>query len=785
MPRVSPLQNSFIGGEFSPLLVGRVDTERYDTALLKCQNYVPILQGTLLRRPGTKYVADVKTAANKTRLVSFEFSITQAYILEFGNTYIRFYRDNGQIIVGATGSVELTGGASGSVDDITVDSVSIMSGAESFDSDLATTASNVADNINAHTSSPNYTAEASSATITITAVDAGTGPNGFVVSSSTTTITTTDTNMSGGGPYEITSPYGTSDLFQLKFTQSADVLYITHPDYGPRKLSRTGHTSWTLTEIDFLDGPYLDTNTTSTTLTPSGTTGSITLTASSTTGINGGDGFQSTDVGRLVRFKDSGNEWTWLEITGHTSTTVVDADVKGDDLASTSASSDWRLGVWSDTTGFPSAVTFHENRLTFAGVPDFPQRVDMSESNAYEFFAPTQADGTVADSNAISFTMVANQVNVIRWLASNDKGLLVGTVGAEWIVRPATTGGALTPTNVDAKRSTAWGSDNIQSVQLGSATMFVQRDGRKIREVNYFFDADGYRAIDITALAEHITQGGIIEFEVMRTPYPIIWAVRSDGRLLGCTYEREDDVFNAGWHSHPVGGVSDAAGANAKVESIAVISSSTGVRDEVWMIVQRYVDGATVRQVEYLTEFFDDDSIAQEDQFFVDSGLTYDGSETTSITGLDHLEGETVSILADGAVVPDQAVSSGSITLETAATKVHAGLGYNSDGQMLRIEAGSADGTAIGKTRRIHRLAFLFWRTLGWTFGQSFTGLDSIIFRRTSDDLGTPTPLFTGIKSEGVQFDYAFDNTICWRQSEPVNGTLLAVAPQMKTEDRG
>lgn len=701
MPRVSPLQNSFIGGEWSPLLAGRVDTKRYDTALLTCKNYVPILQGALLRRPGTKYVANAKELG--ARLVSFEFSTTQAYILEFGDQYIRFFRNGGQIL------------------------------------------------------DPQQT----------------------------------------GVPLEISTPYtltgGTAnDIFQLKFTQSADVLYITHPDYAPRMLLRTSHTSWVLAKIDFLDGPYLDVNTESTTLDPSGTTGSITLSASGPNGINGTSGFKSTDVGRLIRFKDSAGDWTWMEITAFTDNQTVDAEVKGPALATADSSSDWRLGVWSETTGFPAAVAFHENRLTFAGSTSYPQRVDMSVSNDYVNFAPTQADGTITDALAIAFYINANQVNAIRWLASDDKGLLLGTVGAEWLVRPATTGGALTPTNVDAKKSTAWGSANLEPVQIGQATIFVQRDERQVREINYHFEADGYRAISLTSLAEHITQIetsverlGLVDIAVAKSPYPIIWAVRGDGTLVGCTYEREADVFNAGWHRHVLGGIGSSAQSIAAVQSVAVIPSSTGERDEVWMIVRRRVNGTTVRHIEYMTPFYDDETTAQEDQFFVDAGLTYDGSAATTISGLDHLEGETVSILADGAKVAAQTVSGGEIELDVAAEKVHVGLGYTSDGKMPRLEAGAADGTSLGKTRRIHRLGFLLWRTGDWQFGQDFDNLSRLVFRSTNDNLGEAIPLFTGIKSEVVQFDYDFNNTICWRQDGPVNGTLLAVMPQMKTEDRG
>lgn len=764
MPKVSPNQSNFSAGEFSPTMEGRVDVDRYKQGLATCLNYMPTVQGGLTRRPGTKYVADVKTVAKKTRLVEFEFSVTQAYVIEFGDLYVRFYKDNGQIL--------------------------------------------------------------------------------------------------DGGPVEVVTPYLEADLFQLKFTQSADVLYITHPSYAPRSLSRTSDIAWTLTTLTFKDGPYLRTNDTATTMTPGAATGTgVTLTASAVTGINDDTGFQTTDVGRLIRMQ-TGSVWGRATIASHSSTTVVTIDIE-DTLTDTTAKTEWRLGIWSDTTGYPAAVTFHEDRLTFAGVPDFPQRMDMSNSADYLNFRPTDLDSTLVDSHALSFTFSANDVNVVRWMLSDEKGLIVGTVKGEWIVRPSSRGESLTPTNITAKRSTTYGSANVQPQQIGKAGIFVQRAGRKVRELTFFFDVDGFRATDLTVLSDHITSSGITEMAHQNEPHPIVWAVRTDGVLLGLTYERDVDGFKAGWHRHIVGGVSDAGNNDAKVESVAVIPSADGTREELWMVVQRYIDGAVTRSIEYLTRFFDDD-VEQEDAFFVDSGLTLDSPVTvsgatkadpvvitatshgfsdgdkvlfkevlgmtelngssyivanktthtfeltnvdtaadidgtgfttyvsggevrkyvTAISGLSHLEGETVSILADGAVQSDQAVASGAITLTVSATVVHVGLGYNSDAKILRIDAGAADGTSIGKTRRIHRFGIMMHRSLGLQLGPAFDRLDNLTFRTMADPLTRAPSLFTGIRSESIDMDYDFENQVCWRQSQPLPSTILAIMPQMNTQDR-
>ena len=684
MSKAAPLQGNFNGGEFSPLLYGRVDQERYRTGLATCLNYIPTIQGGLIRRPGTKYVAEVESSAKATRLVRFEFSVTQAYILEFGDKYLRFYRNRAQI-------------------------------------------------------------------------------------------------TSGGSPYEITTTYDEADLFELRFTQSADVLYITHPDYPPRKLSRTGHTSWTIENINFRDGPYLLTNSTDTTLTPGAATGNgVTLTASDTEGINGDSGFQSTDVGRHIRIKE-GSTWGWVKIATYVSPTEVTVNIRSS-LTNTSAKSTWRMGVWSDTTGYPACVTFHEDRLMLAGATEYPQRLDGSNTGDYENFAPSSTDGTISDSNAVAFTLNSDTVNAIRWLLSDEKGLLAGTHGGEWVIRASTQGDALSPTNVNATNSTKYGSANIQAVSVNKSIVFAQRSGEKIRELRFFFEQDGFEAPDMTILSEHIARGGIIEFARQTEPQSIVWTPRADGTLLGMTYERDVDVVRIGWHRHVLGGIGDSGGGQPVVESVAVIPAPDGSGDDLWMVVKRYIDGATVRYVEYLTPLFRDD-MDQDDAYFVDCGATYDSTATTTMSGLNHLEGETVSILADGAVQSDKEVSSGAITLSVSASTIHAGYGYNSDAQLLRLEAGAADGTALGNLRRIHKVGLLLHRTLGLKIGMSFDDLDTITFRKTTDSSGEHPLLFTGVLSETVEADYDYNNQFCWRQDQPLPGTILAVAPRIVTQD--
>ena len=254
MARFSPAFAGFQTGLVSPRLDGRTDLQKYFSSCSTLENFLVHPTGGVTRRPGTRHVAEVKTSSAKTRLIPFQFGVEDTYILEFGNNYIRFYRNNGQIVSGSPSAA-----------------------------------------------------------------------------------------------YEISTSYTTAQLPALKFAQTGDVMYIVHPEHEISKLSRTAHTSWTLTEVTLTDGAYLSQNTTTTTMTSSHTTGSSrTLTVSATAGVNGGDGLQSTDVGRLVTFLAG-----YAKITAVASTTSATIDIL-DDFSGTGTSTEWSLGAFSDTTGHPS-----------------------------------------------------------------------------------------------------------------------------------------------------------------------------------------------------------------------------------------------------------------------------------------------------------------------------------------------------------------------------------------------------------------------------------------------
>jgi len=438
--------------------------------------------------------------------------------------------------------------------------------------------------------------------------------------------------MNGSSQVIVTGlPYQSADLPLLKFTQSDDTLYITHPGYPSATLTRSSHISWSYQAMTFRDGPYLSINTTTTTLTPSGTTGTITITASSVVGINAtpqntGQGFLATDVGRMIRIKDSA-KWGWCLITAVTTTTTVTAVVQaavanGADAAldGTSATVNWQLGKWW-TGNYPMCVTFWQQRLMLLGTPNQPNALEGSVTADFTNFAPTADDGTVADNNALSFVISDDQVNAGHWLiaagAAQMAQLAIGTTGGEEVMQPTSTTQALSSTNLQVYRETSLGSaPNVQPVRILKSVLFVDRPGRRMLDWQFQWQVNGYTAFDRTINAEHISRGGITQMAYQQSPHSIIWAIRADGTLIGLTYLLEQQVW--GWHRHQLGG--QYYGGPPIVESIAVIPSPDGSYDELWLSVLRTVNGTPTRMNEVMTRYFDAAPIEQ--SFFVDAGAS-------------------------------------------------------------------------------------------------------------------------------------------------------------------
>jgi len=837
MPRANPLQAALNAGEFSPRLHARVDFSKYPAAAATLANCIPFPQGGWMRRPGTRFIAEARASSGATtKLMPFEFSNEQAYIIESGGFvtpggYFRFFKNQGQIVVAATDAAITNGFFNGDIanwTDLSVGGASLafdnlfsrlslvgVAGGTAVAEQQVTNTTNgdhvlmfavfgtagdsVTLRIGSSSGASDILVDTTFAVGFHTETFDGLGADFFVRfhHNSAKTLQLDNVSLIDDAPLELETPYDMLSYDRLMAAQTADVMYLANNRLPIYKLSRRGHTSWSLTQVLWEDGPYLDENISATTLVASAGSGTgVAVTASATSEINGGAGFQNFDIGRLIRLKN-GSDWAWLVITSITSTTAVVADVKGG-TAPTSATTQWRLGAWSRQTGYPAALSFFEQRFVAAGTTAQPQTFWMSQSANVENMRPDSfVAGALAieDDDALGYTIAADEVNAILWLSAGTR-LVIGTSGAEWIA--ASNGAVVTASDIEVKRHTAHGSAAVAPVRVGDSVLFLQRAKRKLLEFVYVLDADGFRGADMTRLAEHISRSGIVEVAQQQEPDSLVWCVRGDGVLALMTFKREEDVV--GWSRQILGGAFGSG--HAVVQSVAVIPGTEDAgqvqdstsRDEVWVTVKRTINGATKHYVEMLEgifegplrQDFESDSAwdaamleAQKHSYFVDSLLTYDSAATTVISGLDHLEGEVVKVLADGVEHPDRTVSAGQITLGAAASVVQVGLGYTHIFESLKLAAGAAAGTAVGKVKRVHAVTLVILDSAGTDMGPSRDDLQTVVLREGA----APQPLFSGEHSVAFGGPWARDPRLVLTSEAPVPFTLLALAPELQTND--
>lgn len=593
MVRAVPGILSFTSGELSPLLDSRVDIDKYFSGAKTCENFITTVQGPAVRRAGTRFVANTKGNGNAW-LGKFVFNRGQSYILEFGDFYIRFFTNRGML---------LNGGAP------------------------------------------------------------------FEVAT----------------PWSYADLTTTEGTFALQFAQSGDVLYMVHTSglFRPQKLSRLGATNWTLTNHGFDRGPFKDVDEfNAITITPSALTGAITLTASSgifspshvgtqmyleqtDLGINKAWEVNKTQaVGNFRRYNgnvytagtntatgtlppthlrgtfsdgDAGVPWTYVHsgygivtITGFTSSTVVNATINtGEGLGTrlpgngatpevVQAFTRWAFQDVNDIDGWPVAIDFAYERLAMARA----RTIYMSEVGVYESWAGKTGFETNA-LNAIRYPVNLKNLDVIRWMSFN-KDLLVGTDAFEFSVQTQTEQQVFGPGNIRARPQSEVGSRTLQPIEIDNATIHVQDAGLRLRQILYSYEIERYQPEDLSVLAEHIPSdgGGIVDMCRQKETDPIIWSVMANGSLAGTTYNRVRGIV--GWHRHILGGFSDIAKTQiAKVKSCETIASPMRNRDDVWLIVERVINQATVRFIEYI----EDPSLLNTQAlcFYVDAGLSYDG----------------------------------------------------------------------------------------------------------------------------------------------------------------
>jgi len=654
--RANLIKTNFTAGEISPRLMGRVDIARYANGAKVIENAVCVVQGGVMRRPGTRFAAAAKFGDRKARLIPYVFNRSQSYMLEFGDRYIRIYQNGQQLVNG------------------------------------------------------------------------------------------------DGTPYEIASPYSVAQLPAINYVQGADTMFLVNQGVKPHRLQRRSQLDWVLEPCPFIVEPFDEIRDT-----PQKWCGpsvkefvgsEITLTLSDAEPPEDsedlppftGPGWVAEDVGSYVRINSG-----LVLLNSITSEQVAVGTIRTD-LSATQAASPgaWTREdtVWSDEFGYPGAVTLYQQRLVLAGSTKYPQAIWFSETGVYLSFEL----GT-DDDDAISFTLSSDQLNPIVHLAQMNT-LIALTFGGEFTIT-AGNGAAITPTNISVKNPSPYGCNSIRPVRVGTEIMFMQRSGKKLYAVAYDPDSFvSYSANDMTVLSEHITGTGVTDMAYQQQPDAFIWLVRNDGVLISLAIDRAQDVI--AWSRQTTAGY---------FESVASIPTEND--DAVYVLVRRVINGQTVRYVEVLDSGLFTDAAT--------TGESTEGAETWD--GLEHLEGQTIDIVADGSVMPQRVVSSGQVTLTRKAYKVEFGLHYESTIQTLTPEVPTSEGTTQNTKKRTSEVTMRFLDTTGATCNGQV-----IPFRTFGPKiLNQPAPLFTGDHFFGKLGWERGEDTLIIQQPQPLPFHLLAI----------
>lgn len=458
-----------------------------------------------------------------------------------------------------------------------------------------------------------------------------------------------------------------------------------------------------------------------------------------------------------ITIQSIGGDYTGhVLITKYVSPTVVKGTVKKK-LASTDKTRDFAFAAWNGEKGYPSATGFYEDRLVFAGSKGFPQTFWTSKTGDYYNFGTSIPS---ADDDGITATLNGGQMNSIKAIIAFGEMLLL-TAGGEFKVSGG--GKAITGSNVLSQPQEYRGVSDVNPVTIGSRIIYVQHQGNIIRDLAYSYDVDKYTGDDLNLLASHLFEGHkIISMTYQQIPNSIVWCVRDDGLLLGLTYIKEQDIY--AWHQHTTAG--------GKFVSVCNIGGAT--EDKLYAVIER---GG-----QYYVEIMEsrDKSTNVEDQFFVDSGITYEGEPAGEISGLEHLEGYTVAILADGNVLPRQTVENGKVLLGNKYKKVHVGLPIDAEIKTLPIDFTAQDGTYLSRKKRIATVTLLLKDSRGGLFGMKENELDEFKWR-SNEAYGEPISLQTG-KFKVTIKSATYDETqqIIIKQPDPLPMTVLSLIPEIE-----
>lgn len=754
---------SLNAGELSPQLYGRYDVEKYGVGCSSIYNFTIDEKGGLQFRAGLRFIGEVDDSSKKSRLQRFEFSDVQAYALEFSENKLRFYRNEGQILDTAQNITAIT---QANPAQVTISGHGFSTGQEVYLADIV------------------GMTELNTRNAKITVVDT----NNFTLDGIDSTGFTAYTSGGTAAPvYELATTFSETQIMDVYTSQSADVMTLCHGDYDPQEITRTGHTSWTLTDITFEPEISAPSSVSATASAGSGsTTYEYKVTAVQDETFE--ESYISTATGSVTNnlgTVGNTNTVSWGAVTGAVqyniyknsagtygfigtseSTSFIDDNIAPD----TSRTAPRARTPFDGAGNKPRVCGFQAQRRVFASTKNKPDTVFMTRAGLYDNLTvsiPNQ------DDDAITFAIASGEPNRINHLVS-FRDLLAFTVGAEWMIKGEPT---YAPTNMNAEPQTEYGSAGdgtdfdpvspamVKPIKIGATAIFIGKYGRSIHDYAYTFELEGYDGNDLTVLAEHLFEDRqIINWAYAKHPNGIIWCVCDDGTLLSLTYLKEHRVW--GWARH---------GTDGEFEAVCTVPNPEKRKDSVYFIVKRTINGQTKRYIEILEDYIDKDT---DDSFFVDSGLSYDGSPTNTVSGLWHLEGKDVAILADGNVLPLQTVTDGRITLESNYSKIHVGLPYYGEAAPMPHEGESGGNGTKGIHKRIQQMNIEVYKTRGLKVGQD--GTDEILSEMQptfeSGDLASDIESFTGLVELPVQSYYNKNYvTGYFRQDYPLPAKVLSL----------
>lgn len=687
------LQPSFATGVISSDVAARVDLNKYPSAILEGLNVIPRAHGLMYKRMGTLLCGEVKDSSKKTRLMKFSSSIEDEYLLELGNLYTRIWKDGAYLSqevvtpyteadlpnVNKTQSADVMYLCSGSYP------VKTLTRYAENDWRFADWSFKLGPfrGINADTANK-ITPSAAAGTVTLTAVN-----NTFEAAhvggliKLTQYVESKTVSQSGAG---------TSAAIQC----GEDWKIITHGTWTGAvsiEQSTDGGTTWTLLRRYTGAGDYNPTE--------SGTVDEKCLIRA-----------VSTASGVTVDLTAYPYSWDGVaKITALTDAKHVTA-VTQKDFADTSATADWYFGAWSEKFGYPNSSTFWQDRFVLGGTKTDKQTAWLGRTGDYPNFGVESADGTVLDDSAITLPLVSRQQQQVRYLAPLAD-LIALTQSTEWRISSGSE--AVTPTNAVPSAQTYRGCANVPPLFVGNKIIYVQDRGTTVRDMGYTYTEDSYTGVDLTILARHLVEDyEIVDMDYQQEPDSIIWLVRSDGKLLSLTYNKEQDVY--AWSVHETDGV---------FESVCCVSGSS--QDDVYFVVRRTVNGATRRYIERLAPRLNEPTAANYVQMDCAKRFTFE-TATATITGLSHLEGKEVMVLADGKEHPNVTVTGGSITLQFAVTAATVGLPYTFRAKMTNVEMQLKDGTMQGRNKKVNDVTLRLKNSFGGSIGVEWGELDDMRF---------------------------------------------------------